>query len=233
MGWLVGVVVVLALLVAVDRAAAWVVAGRVADGLEDDGATDVGVHVGGFPFLTQLARGELEDVTGTAGTAAVAATGDAPAPVTLDDLRFAAQDLGTRDPWRAGHVTASAVLPASSLTTLVSDATGADLQVATADGALEVTTSTFGLDVVVSVAPRVDDGHLAVGVSSVRVGPLEVSPDQLPDALAGLVTDRLDGLRVPLDLPDGVRLERVAVRDDGVRVVLSGEDVALGELAAS
>ncbi|MCB7135982.1 LmeA family phospholipid-binding protein [Cellulosimicrobium marinum] len=226
---LVGVLVVLVLLVG-----AAVVADRVAVRSAERGAVtafeeeaqDVSgatVDITGFPFLTQLVGGELTHVTGSADSATFGG-------YAVTDLDVDARGVSTSAPHTIASGTASGVIADTSLQDALREQSGLEATV-TADGdVLALGLDLLGLDLTVDVTPRVaGPDTLAVDVDAVRTALGVVSVEDLPDVVARGLTD----LQVPLDLPDGVTLDAVQVADGGVRVTVSGTDVAVEDLVAS
>ena len=207
--WVVGGVVALVLvLVVVDRVTVRIAEGTAVRSMEqgDVELTDANLDILGFPFLTQVAAGELGHVTGSAATATFGG-------YTVTDLRLDARDVGTSDPYVVQSGTATGLLAPSSL--------DADLLVAS----MEV----LGVPLSAKLTPRVDGNTIAVDVSALTLGPATVTVSDLPPSIARLVTN----LTVPLDLPEGVTLTSVGVTDGAIRVELAGKDVALADLAVS
>lgn len=224
-GWLVALVALVVLAVVADRVTVRAAENGAVKAFEQqaDDVSGAQLDIQGFPFLTQLAAGELDHVTGSADTATFAG-------YAVSDVQVDARGVGTSEPYTIASGTASGVIAASSLQQVVSDQSGLDVEL-TADGdVLGVGLSVLGLDLTVDVTPRVaGPDSLGVDVQAVRTGLGVVSVDDLPSGIAGALTD----LRIPLDLPEGVALESVAVAEGGVRVGVSGTDVAAGSLVAS
>ena len=175
------------------------------------------VRIGGFPFLTQLLAGSLDDVTAAAGA------------VTLDGLRVTdvtvdAADVSLAAPYRVGDLRIDATVPTASIEQVVRDT--ADLDVTVGGGALRASGEVLGLTLTAGLVPRVEDGRLLVDVQDVTLGAGTLRLDQLPGNLA----ERLVGIEVPLDgLPPGIVLQDAQVVPDGVRVTATGVDVVLEE----
>ncbi|WP_159793494.1 LmeA family phospholipid-binding protein [Puerhibacterium puerhi] len=236
-GWvraLVTLLVLAALLVAADRAAAWFAGNAAAQALETrgEGVTGADVSVHGFPFLTQLAAGSLDDVTGTMRSGTFGT-------YELRDVRFATSDLEPRAPYHASAAQADGVLTYASVQAALADQVGADVSVGAAEpaedgaGALEVTfpATVLGatVDVGATAVPTVtDESTVTLDVRSVTVAGARLDPDDLPGGLG----DRVRQIAVPLDLPAGVALRSVAAEPEGLRIALAAQDVDLASLAA-
>ncbi|MBD8078538.1 DUF2993 domain-containing protein [Cellulosimicrobium arenosum] len=224
-GWLVVVVVIVGGAVVADRVVVGVVERNAVSTFEQE-ADDVSgaqVDITGFPFLTQVVRGDLDHVTGSADTASFAG-------YTVSDLQVDARGVSTSEPHTVASGTASGVIAESSLQEAVREQSGMDLTV-TADGdVLALGTEILGAEVTIDVTPRVaGPDALAVDVEAVRTGLGVVSVEDLPAGIADALTD----LQVTLDLPDGVALDSVAVAEGGVRVGVTGSDFVVDDLVAS
>jgi hypothetical protein len=224
-GLLVTLVVLVVVAVVVDRVAVRSAEGGAVRAFEEqaDDVTGAEIDITGFPFLTQLARGDLTHVTGSADTASFGG-------YAISDLRVEADGVSTSSPYRIASGTASGVLAASSLQDVVAEQTGLDIGVTASGDVLSLAFDVLGAEITVDVVPRVaGPAELAVDVVAVRTALGVVSVDDLPSGVAGALSD----LRVPLDLPDGVTLDGVAVADGGVRVSVVGTDVVAEDLVAS
>lgn len=228
---LVAVVIALVLLlgaaVVVDRIAADRAAATLGDILESSyGATDAEASIGGFPFLTQVASGTLQDVGLTAASATYEGIELTDITGTGTDIPF---DLGTRTVGTAGTLSATATLPPASLETLVRQELAAleDVTLETRDGTLVAATEVLGaLAVEVELVPRAADGQIAIDIGGVSIGGFGVPVDSLPAGLADQLTDiRID---IPA-LPAGLTLSQIDVVDGGVRVSVEGTDVDLSQ----
>ena len=161
----------LGLAVAADRVAAIVVTRSLERSITQQvpGVTGFDIELRGFPFLTQLAAGSLNEVELSLRSGTFAG-------VALRDVRVTATGVSTTSPWRAAHVEADGVV--------VFDAVAAEI--AALLGSTGVLESVLGAD--------------------------------------------LQGLRAPLRLPGDIQLISVRAEPAGVRVVLQGRNVTLGEL---
>lgn len=182
---------------------------------EVDGASSVVVH--GFPFLTQMATGVLDHVS-------LEADAWTDGTVRLESITADGWDVTTTEPVTAVRVRGSAVVPLESLQALVD-----------------------GLDAPVPLRVGLDEGRLALASDVVGGVELALAADVVP-AGAGVelevVEASLGGVAVPLEdlglgpglrtlevplerLPEGLAVDDVEVLDDGVRVRVSGRDVAV------
>jgi archaellum component FlaF (FlaF/FlaG flagellin family) len=222
-GVVVGVVVVAGgAFVVADRVSAHHAEQRIATAVEQNLDGVVGtprVHVEGFPFLTQLAAGSLDHVTGTIDGATLSG-------VSARDVVFDGRDVTTTEPYSVGDATVTATLPTAAVQQLVDQRTGLDVDLAVSGDALRASGSVLGVTLTADLEPHATDGKLTVDVQKVTVGGLTVSVDDLPGGLG----DRLQDLTIPVTgLPTGMGLADVAVVDDGLRVTATGEDVRLEE----
>ena len=182
---------------------------RTALGVVDEPA----VMISGFPFLTQLASGELQEVRISAPE------------VTFDGLRLTDADVvlhgvSTARPTtaRAAAMTASAALPA------IQQLVEVDAELEIVDGQLTARTTVLMLPLAVTLLPRPDGRAIAVDVQTISLGGFEVDVARLPAAL----TEQISGLRIPVDgLPAGMELTSVLVTPSGIDLAAAGTDVVL------
>ncbi len=219
-------VVVLIGLVVADVVAAertrQTVSDAIVENVDDVVGTPV-VDVGGFPFLPQLATGELDRLDATVDGATLGG-------IAMTDLAITARGISTSTPYRADEVVVHATIPTASLQEAVVERSSLELAVEVADDALRLSGQVLGLDLAGELTPRVEEGHLFVDVQSVSVGGVRVDVDALP----GDAASRLQDLEVPIeDLPEGLVLTDAVVQSDGVRVTASGTDVPVPAATAT
>ncbi|MFC8190185.1 DUF2993 domain-containing protein [Cellulomonas sp. NPDC057328] len=207
-----------------------VVADRVALGVAEDRAREVvtqqlavtgdpEVAIHGFPFLTQLLAGELDDVD-------AAATGLTLEGVEATDVRVTAQGVGLTAPHTVRAATLAATLPPESLERVLADRAGLAVDLTVDAGVLRAGGEVLGLALSAGLVPRVEDGVLLVDLTDVALGERTLDLDDLPGGLG----DRVTGLEVPVEgLPEGVVLTSASVVPGGVRVTAEGADVVLPE----
>lgn len=216
-GVIVTLVVLAALALVADRAVLarteTVAAERVRETFAVQGDLDIELH--GFPFLTQLAQGRLEQVTGSADEVTFGT-------LTLTEVDVAATGVTTGSPVTTATAGLEATVPTATLQQVAREQTGLELTVAVDAGAIVVSGDALGLTLAGSAVPRVEDGRLLVDLDTVSIGGLDVAIESLPAALR----DRLSDLEVPVDeLPAGLVLGSATVVADGVRISATGTDV--------
>jgi hypothetical protein len=212
--------------VAVDRVAAWATERSVVRALVSEGTDVVGatVDIHGFPFLTQVAAGRLDHVTGRIRQGTFGG-------YRVSDVELDATGVQPRDPYRVESARVDGLLAPSAVEAALSDQLGTDVGVTVdpdAPDALRITVPVLGVELAAVVEPEVVDATtLGVQVRQVSIGGATVSLGSLPGGLG----DRIGSVRIPLDLPDGVSVTSVSVEPSGVRVHAEAADVELAHLA--
>lgn len=228
--FVVALILLAAVAFAADRITAAVVGNRVADAIarEADGQ-DVSVRVEGFPFLTQLAGGRLDELQLSA------------ASLTWDTLTFTHVEGTGRDVavhgGEFGSITAIGLVPTATLQRLVNEQLARSAEEWSLGEAV-VTSSAAGVDLEVTpwgrltlgvrLMPVAQGRSIALEVEEVRLGEATVRPADLPFGLGRLVTDALGRLSISLEeLPVGLTVDEIRTDDAGARVRVSGTDVVL------
>lgn len=218
---------VLALLVLVGGP---LLADRVTRGLAEDvaadavrqqtGATGTDVTVAGFPFLTQLISGTLDDVRLSADALTLRG-------LPLTDVDATATGVTVREPRGAEQVRVTATATTAALESLLRDRTGWDLALRVEGESLVAEGQVAGLPaaVTLTVAPAGTAG-LTVDVQSASLAGLTVDADVLPDGLAA----RLTQFGVADELPPGATVTGATVQPGGLRLTVELADVTLGAL---
>lgn len=207
-----------------------VLADRVTHGIAQDvaadavrsqlGATDPDVTIAGFPFLTQLVRGTLDDVHLTAPGATLRG-------LDVTDLDVTATGVAVQEPRGAEHVVATATVPTATLEALLRERTGWDLTLTVEGENLVAGGAVAGIPVAVglTLAPAGADGLVAT-VTSASLAGLTVDAGVLPDGLASRITE----VDVTDQLPAGARVTGATVAADGLHLVVELDDVTLDAL---
>ncbi len=222
-GVVVGVVAVVVLVGGVfvaDRVTEATAEQRVADAIEQNLDGVVGtptIEIGGFPFLTQLLSGSLNDVSGQVDGVTLEG-------IKATDVTVEAQDVSTSEPYTLGTATIEATLPTASIEQIVKDKSQLDVTVAVDGTSLKASGKVLGLTLAANLVPRVEDGKLLVNVEDVQIAGLTVSVDDLPNAIGKRLTD----VEIPVSgLPEGLELSGATVVGTGVRITATGTDVVL------
>lgn len=200
-----------------DQLAERIVTGRAEASLVARGVSDPQLEVGGFPFLTQLARGEFGKVTLTAPSVRVG-------PGSARRIRAVGTGVGRPSAGRVSvqRLTASGIVAYDD----VLHNAGLDRLRLEPEGPRRVRLSgdvdVLGRTVTVSVLSRV----------RLRARTLDLVPDRvqaagLPATVSAGLTDRLRlSYRIP-ELPEGLRVREVTAVRQGFQVLVTGEGLEL------
>ncbi|MEV7341504.1 DUF2993 domain-containing protein [Streptomyces sp. NPDC093544] len=178
-------------------------------------ATAPEVHIRGFPFLTQAARGTLDQVNVSAEQ--IPAGTDSPVPISrLDAHMTHLKRSSDADSAQAGSAEATAFVSYEDLSTTL----GLDVRAGSAPGRITASLS-------VPIA-----GNIAVNAQVTKDGPttiafkvLGISSDQLPQSVLDSVSRTFEK-KIPLqNLPHGMTLRSISTGSSGIGVTLSGHDV--------
>ncbi|MFF5333825.1 DUF2993 domain-containing protein [Streptomyces sp. NPDC013181] len=218
-------VVLAAVFTVVDRVAVYVVESQAEDRVRVQGArigsTDISIK--GFPFLTQVAGSELDEVevrltgieTRAGGRALRISTMDA----ELRDVRLSDGFSGAT----AARADGTAVISYEDLTEAASDGVAVEYG---GNGKVKVTGTVsipvLGRAVSRSVLSTVTlvDGH------TVRVHADKVPGEGIP-GLERLVREKTDFERRVGGLPNGLKLEKIQPTAEGLEIAVTGTDVRL------
>lgn len=193
-----------------------VVSDAIVENLEDVQGTPQ-VEIEGFPFLTQLVAGSLDELTGHVDGATIGG-------IAMTDVDVLAHGASTSEPYTVDDATVTATIPSSSVQELLAERTQLDVTVEVDGDTLRMSGDVLGIELSAALAPRVESGRLLVDVEDLQLGGVTIDVDQLP-AAAG---ERLTDLEVPVEeLPDGLELTQAVVVPDGVRITAAGTDVTL------
>jgi hypothetical protein len=207
----------------------------------DIGYQSLGVAIGGFPFLVEVAQGRYEQVTIDMSEVTLPAaqlTGGRVPTANLPSLNVVAHDVtaNTGDLFRgtakvnAGQVEGTAVVSFATLQSLVdfSQYHLSDVTFGESNGGLAASgnVSVAGVSVPVSVVADIKIVGGAFQISLVKVEAASVSaPQAAKDYLGGLVQRNVSA-KLPA-LPFGLALDQVTVQPDGLAITAAGHDVPL------
>ncbi|MGW4318248.1 LmeA family phospholipid-binding protein [Streptomyces sp. NPDC004684] len=230
---LIVVVILGVLFVVVDRVAVYFAEDQAADKLRttQNLAETPDVSIKGFPFLTQVASGELDDVE--VGIKHYEAdTGKDGQKIRIDDLKADMRDVtfsGDYSSATAASATGTATISYSELLkTAKSEPTDLGFGFKA-----QVTGLSNGGNGKIKVAVKVGDQTFPVLSSvSVKDNKMQVHADSLPDLPAlSLIEDRVRSItdfQQAIDqLPGGIQLDSVRAAADGVEIAVKGSNVKL------
>lgn len=172
------------------------------------------VTIEGFPFLTQVAAGELSSVRLTAPAATVEG-------LRLQDVVVRLHGVGTQAPYTAETAELTALVTPDA----AEEALGlADLDLGVRDDELVATASVLGLPLDVVMAARAEGHEVVVDVEAFLLGGFRVESSELPAE----ITDQLQGLRFAITgLPANMSLTGVTVVEDGLELAAEGTALTL------
>jgi hypothetical protein len=175
------------------------------------------VSIGGWPFLTQVAGGELSRVDISAEQAVVEG-------LTLEDVVVRLTGVSTDQPTTARTAEMSAVARVAALPAIID----LDAELSTRDGVLLAQGELLGIPVEIGLVPSAAGREIAIDVQEILVGGGAFDLSVLP----GL--DRaFEDLSVPVNqLPPGLELTDVRVEGDVVVLEAAGSDVVLEQRPA-
>jgi hypothetical protein len=183
-------------------------------------AADLDVRIEGFPFLTQVVGGTLDDVRLTAPAATLQG-------LSVVDLDVTATGVAVREPRGAEHVVATATVPTAALESLLRERTGWDLTLTVDGQTLVAGGAAAGIpaSVAFTVAPAGAEG-LTATITGASLAGLGIDASLLPDGLASRFTE----FDVADEIPAGARVTGATVAADGLHLVVELDDVTLDQL---
>lgn len=172
------------------------------------------VTIEGFPFLTQVAAGELQSVRLTAPAATVEG-------LRLEDVVVRLHGVGTEAPYTARTAEMTALVTPDAAEAALGLA---DLDLEVRDGELLATASVLGLPLDVAMTATAAGHEIVVDVEAFLLGGFRVESTELPADL----TAQLQGLRFAISgLPADMSLTGVTVVDDGLELAAAGSNLTL------
>ena len=207
------VVVVLGVLLLADGIArARTEEGIAADLRQQIPGLDPDVTIEGWPFLTQVAGGELAEVHVTAPDVTIQ-------DVPLEDVDVVLRGVSTGTPTTAREARMTGAVPVAALQQLIPF----DAELAAEGDVLVGTGNAFGLPLEVVVTPRPSGRAVEGVVESISIGGAVVDVTDIP-----VIGDQIRGFTVPLEaLPEGLAVTSVDVVGDRLELVAEGADVVL------
>ncbi|MEU6507657.1 DUF2993 domain-containing protein [Streptomyces sp. NPDC046942] len=235
------VVILGGLFVIADRVAVHFAEGQAADKLKsrENLASTPDVSIKGFPFLTQVAGGSLDDVE-VGIKDYEAATGTAGKTIRIDDLKADMKGVSFSGDYSSATADSATGTATISYAELLKTAKSESTEVAPGLQARVVGLSDGG-NGKIKVAVHVTGSFLSIPVdqttsvlSSVTVvdNKVEVHADSLPKLAAISVAEsrvrRITDFQQAINqLPGGIKLDKVQAAPNGVEILVKGSDVKL------
>ncbi|MET9444472.1 DUF2993 domain-containing protein [Streptomyces sp. NPDC006610] len=235
---LIVVVVLGGLFVAADRIAVHFAEGEAADRLRanENLAATPDVSINGFPFLTQVAGGELDDVE--VGIDTYEATSGKGGTIRIDDLRANMKGVDFAADYSSATARSATGTASVSYEELLKAARSEPTEVAPGITA-EVVGLSDGGDGKIRVAveasvlgAKLPRPVYVLSTVTVEDDKVRVSADSLP-SLGGVevAEDRIRSItdfeQLINELPGGIELDKVEAAKDGVEISVKGSDVRL------
>lgn len=172
------------------------------------------VTIEGFPFLTQVAAGELSSVRLTAPAATVQG-------LRLEDVVVRLHGVGTQAPYTAETAELTALVTPDAAEEVLGLT---DLDLGVRDGELVATASVLGLPFDAVMVARAEGHEVVVDVEAFLLGGFRVDSTELPADITG----QLQGLRFAITgLPANMSLTGVTVVEDGLELAAQGTALEL------
>lgn len=172
--------------------------------------TEPDVTIGGWPFLTQVVGGELDQVDIAAEEAVLEG-------LTLQDLTVRLTGVSTDQPTTARTAELSAVAPVERL----GDVVDLPVELTTQDGVLVAAGDVLGIPLVIALLPTAAGREIAIDVQEITVGGGAFDLSGIPGLEAAF-----GDLTVPVDqLPEGLELTAVLVEGETIVLEAVGTDV--------
>jgi hypothetical protein len=221
---LVLLLIVAALAVGADRVAAWeagqVLSNKLASTYHLD--QEPSVQVQGFPFLTQWASGQYEEIDAQLPAATADQVRITDISVQLHDIRTAAYVTSSEDISGAtvGTAGVQGMVPYSNLPL------PQGFQVSAAGDRLHLTgsvrVSSLSIPVTATVRVGVQNGQLTLTAESV-----DVSNSIAQNTVAAIVRQQLEATSLLRSLPFGVQLQAVTVTQSGLQIAAVGHNLQM------
>jgi hypothetical protein len=175
------------------------------------------VTIGGWPFLTQVVGGELDQVDITAEEAVLEG-------LTLQDVTVRLTGVSTDQPTTARTAELTGVAPVDRL----GDVLDLPVELAAQDGALVASGDVLGIPLEITLLPSAAGREIAIEVERISAGGGAFDLGAIPG-----IEGAFDGLTVPVEqLPEGLELTDVRVDGDVILLEAAGQDVVFEQVAA-
>lgn len=240
---LIGLLVLLAILVGIDRGSAALAGNAIAQRAQDSQhlATRPEVSVQGFPFLTQVVGGRYTEVTARLTGVSTQGPRLTEVDVRAYDVRVPLGDIlgGRVEQVLVGHAAGTVLIGYPDLNAYlareVGGVTGGAAQVSAKDDGGRVRLTGSVQIPVIGRQSASGDADLSVQGNQVTLRPafIDIAGPVLPDYLKGLAVDALTIHLSLRGLPFGVRLTSVTAAPDGLRLNGSADGLVVSPSGAT
>jgi LmeA-like phospholipid-binding len=221
---IIAVLVLIVVLVAIDRLAAFYVQGRIASQIQDEGfSSKPDVSIKGFPFLTQVIGRHFQDIQ-------ISSRKVKAGPVEIQNINAELSNVHLNSGFSGGtvgHLSGAGVIAFGSLSNAIGSLAGG--QLGSLVGAAGLTLKPVGSHKVkASINLLVTSGSATwriTRVSGTEIKVHLVSSSGLPGGLLSSIRN----ISVPIPkLPLGMTIQSVTVTTAGISVRVTGNQVAFG-----
>lgn len=186
---------------------------RIASSIAETTGGSAEVTVEGFPFLTQLATGELDHLEIDIPSLTLES-------IRLEDAMVRADGVATAAPNTIRALTATATVPISEIDRLFKEESGLSADIEIRGDSMAITGEVLGQELAVVFRPALADGGLTLTPEELTLGELALDISLLEGLFSGLEGE----LMLPLGLPEGLRIAAIEVLPDGVLLRVEGTE---------
>ena len=222
---IIALLVLIVVLVAVDRLAAFYVQGRIASQIQDEGfSSKPDVSIKGFPFLTQVISRHFQDIQITSGKVKAG-------PVEIQSIHAQLSNVRLNSGFSGGtvgHLSGAGVIAFGSLSNAIGSLAGGG-QLGQLIGAAGLTLKPVGSHKVkASIDLLVTNGSATWRIT--RVSGTEIKVHLVSSSgLPGSLLSSIRNISVPIPkLPLGMKIQSVIVTPAGISVRVTGSQVPFG-----
>jgi LmeA-like phospholipid-binding len=222
---IIALVVLLVVLVAVDRLAAFYVQGRIASQIQDQGfPAKPTVSIKGFPFLTQVISRHFQEVQ-------ISSQNVKTGPVEIKSINATMSDVRMNSGYSAGTVgslSGTGVITFGSMKNAIGNLAGG--QLAQAIGGSGLTLKPVSSDEVKASISLLGLFNASATWQIIRVNGHEIKVHLVSNnGLPGSIINQARNINVPIPkLPLGMKIQSVVVTSAGITIRVTGHDVAFG-----
>ena len=222
---IIALLVLIVVLVAADRLAAFYVQGRIASQIQDQGfSSKPSVSIKGFPFLTQLIGRHFQDIQ-------ISSRKVKAGPVEIQDINAELSDVHLNSGFSGGtvsHLSGAGVIPFGSLSNAIGSLAGGG-QLGQLVGAAGLTLKPAGSHKVKASINLLISGSATWRIIRVSGTEIRVHLVSSSGGIPGALLSSIRNISVPIPkLPLGMKIQGVTVTTAGISVRVSGSQVAFG-----